>query len=259
MRRPGFRFGSGIGAWKGPLLSFLLFGGVGLILVVAAPALGLRNAEAIERLMAAARGPWALPAVVIAFAGLAFIGVPQIALIAAAVVILGPERGALYSWIGTMVSASLGFAFGRVFGLKVVSPTQGPRVKRFMASLGKNGFVASLLVRLAPFAPFVLINMAAGVTPMAVVDFLAGTGIGIIPKIVLTAFAGGSTLRALHGAGPWAVVVAILAALLLIAAGLLARRWVRRRRTREPPPGLGIPSPGGERKGPAPQAWEGEG
>jgi uncharacterized membrane protein YdjX (TVP38/TMEM64 family) len=32
--------------------------------------------------------------------------------------------------------------------------------------------------------------MAAGVTPMRARDFVAGTGIGIVPKIALTAFAG---------------------------------------------------------------------
>ena len=60
-----------------------------------------------------------------------------------------------------------------------------------MKLIGKNGFMASLIVRLVPSAPFIVVNMAAGVTPMKVRDFVAGTAIGIIPKIALTAFAGG--------------------------------------------------------------------
>jgi uncharacterized membrane protein YdjX (TVP38/TMEM64 family) len=98
-----------------------------------------------------------------------------------------------------------------------------------MVALARNGFVASLLVRLAPFAPFVLINIAAGVTPMRLVYFTAGTAIGIVPKIVLTAFAGGSILLALKGRSPGAVALSAVAILLLLAA-VAAQRWISSRR-----------------------------
>ena len=48
-------------------------------------------------------------------------------------------------------------------------------------------------------APFIVVNMAAGVTPMRVLDFVAGTALGIVPKIALTAFAGNSIARAMRG------------------------------------------------------------
>jgi uncharacterized membrane protein YdjX (TVP38/TMEM64 family) len=79
-------------------------------------------------------------------------------------------------------------------------------------------------VRLVPFAPFVVVNMAAGMTAIGLVDFAAGTGLGIVPKIALTAFAGKSAMQGglssllmLGGAiGVWLI------------AGLMARRWLRR-------------------------------
>ena len=212
------------------LVAFVAFGGVGLALIAIAPALGLKGSGEIARWLSVAQGPWALPAVVATFAALAFIGVPQVALIAAAVVVLGPETGAIYSWIGTLVSALIGFGVGRMLGMTALGESQGPGLQRFMAALARNGFIASLLVRLAPFAPFVLINMAAGVTPMRLVDFTAGTAIGIIPKIVLTAFAGGSVLRALKGGGPAAVALAAVAILLLLAGAAGAQRWISSRR-----------------------------
>jgi uncharacterized membrane protein YdjX (TVP38/TMEM64 family) len=216
--------------WWTVAVGFIVFGGVGLALVVGAPALGLKGVGDVQRLFAAAQGPWALPVAVAAFAALAFIGVPQIVLIAAATVVLGPVRGALYSWVGTMISALIGFGIGRAFGMKALAGLQWPGLERFMGAVGRNGFFASLVVRLAPFAPFVLINMAAGVTPMGLLDFAAGTAVGIIPKIALTAFAGDSALRAVRGGGAGAAALAALAVLALVLAGWAARRWIRSRR-----------------------------
>jgi uncharacterized membrane protein YdjX (TVP38/TMEM64 family) len=71
--------------------------------------------------------------------------------------------------------------------------------------------------------------MAAGVTPMRVTHFLAGTGIGIIPKIALTAFAGASILQIMRGqiAGHWLTLLAVAVAWLAI--GWFAQRWLGRR------------------------------
>ena len=92
-------------AWRMLLVSFLLFGGVGLVFVFGAQMLGFGGEAAVERWMGAAHGPLALPVAVAAFALLAFVGVPQFMLIAAAVVAFGAWAGFAYSWIGTMVSA----------------------------------------------------------------------------------------------------------------------------------------------------------
>jgi uncharacterized membrane protein YdjX (TVP38/TMEM64 family) len=215
-------------AWRAFLVSFLLFGGVGLIFVFGAQVLGFSGESTVERWMGAASGALALPAAVAAFAALAFVGVPQFMLIAAAVVAFGAERGFAYSWIGTMVSALVGFWLGRAAGAKALDRVSGPAVRRFMDHVGRNGFAASLIVRLVPSAPFIVVNMAAGVTPMRVLDFTAGTAIGIVPKIALTAFAGSSIARAMRGDlsrdALW--LLAFVAA--WVAAGWAARRWLRR-------------------------------
>src|SRR5690349_15192895 len=103
-------------AWRTVFVSFVLFGGVGVVFVFGAQLVGYDSERTLEGWLAAAQGPLALPVAVAAFAALAFIGVPQIVLIAAAVVAFGPVPGAVYSWIGTMVSALIGFYLGRVAG-----------------------------------------------------------------------------------------------------------------------------------------------
>lgn len=204
------------------ILAFLLFGGLGLIFFLGLPALGVSGPEEARRWLAQARGPWELPIVIASFAGLAFLGVPQVALIAATVLAFGPEKGFAYSWAGTMISALVGFALGRGFGARLIHDWAA--AKRFADLVGRNGFVASLVVRLVPFAPFVLVNMAGGLTPMSWGSFALGTGIGIVPKIVAIAFVGHS----LAVGGLWAWVWLGVAVAVWLVAGLLARRWLQK-------------------------------
>jgi uncharacterized membrane protein YdjX (TVP38/TMEM64 family) len=220
-------------AWRTVAVSFVLFGGVGVVFLFGAQMLGLNGEVTVEQWLSAAHGPWALPVAVGAFAVLAFIGVPQFVLIAAAVVAFGPWTGFAYSWIGTLVSSLVGFWLGRTFGSRLLQDLAGDGVAKFMRLIGKNGFLASLIVRLVPSAPFIVVNMAAGVTPMRLLDFTAGTAVGIIPKIALTAFAGNSIVQALKGGGQRHIVMLVVAVLVWIAAGLVARNWLKKRETAE--------------------------
>jgi uncharacterized membrane protein YdjX (TVP38/TMEM64 family) len=217
-------------AWRTLAVSFVLFGGVGVVFLFGAQLMGFDGEATVETwLGAAASGPWALPVAVAAFAILAFVGVPQFMLIAAAVVAFGPLTGFAYSWIGTMVSSLVGFYLGRAAGARVLEQFSGEGVRRFMRLIGRNGFFASLIVRLVPSAPFIVVNMAAGVTPMRVLDFTLGTAIGIVPKIVLTAFAGNSIIRLLKGEIGKDALWLVLIALLWLVIGWFARQWLRSR------------------------------
>lgn len=216
--------------WRNLALAFVKFGGLGLLLLLGAPLLGLNGQQTVQLwLVDAARGPWGLPVVIMAFAALAFVGVPQFVLIGAAVFAFGPWLGFAYSWLGTLISAWLTFWVGRMFGARVMASVRSEGVSRFMAMVGDNGFFVSLLVRQVPTAPFIIVNMAAGITPMRQIDFLAGTAIGIIPKVALTAFAGASLLLALRGGGLIHYVALVGIAILWIGIGWLARGWLKRR------------------------------
>ncbi len=218
-------------AWRTLAVSFLLFGGVGVVFVFGAAALGLRGGGGVERWLGAGlHGPAAPLAAVAGFCLLAFLGAPQILLIAAAVVAFGPWAGAAYSWLGTEISSLIGFGLGRRFGARVLRDYGGAGVNAFVDMVGRNGFWASLVVRLVPSAPFIVINMAAGVTPMGWGAFALGTGLGIVPKIALTAFAGQAVVRGVTGGGGpahWAGLA--LAAAAWLGCGLWARAWIKRR------------------------------
>ena len=217
-------------AWRALLVSFVLFGGVGVVFLFGAQVLGFDSEATVEQWMGAGAGPWALPMAVAAFAALAFVGVPQFMLIAAAVVAFGALTGFAYSWIGTMVSSLIGFYLGRTAGARTLRTFSGKGLKQFMELVGRNGFFASLIVRLVPSAPFIVVNMAAGVTPMRLRDFAAGTALGIIPKIALTAFAGNSIIQVLKGeCGVRHIVLIAAIGVLWLVIGWYARKWLKAR------------------------------
>ena len=141
--------------------------------------------------------PLAVVIVTAVFCVSALFGAPQFVLIAACVVAFGPVRGFSYSWFATVVSAAMTFYMGRFAGQKLLARFGGKRLDRLSGYLGQNAFSASFIVRNIPSAPFIVVNMAAGVTPMRAIDFALGTAIGIVPKIALTAFAGASIAPAL--------------------------------------------------------------
>ena len=215
-------------AWRTVAVTFLLFGGAGLIFLIAIPALGWGGQATVSHwLGVAAKSPFALLIAVGAFAVLAFAGVPQVVLIAAAVVAFGAELGFVYSWIGTMVSAAVGFWLGRITGGRLLRRVGGEKLKSFMGMIGRNGFLASLIIRLVPSAPFVVVNMAAGMTPMRFSAFALGAAIGIVPKILLTVMAGHSVAHARQGQLWINLGLFVLALVVWIGAGLWARRWIR--------------------------------
>jgi uncharacterized membrane protein YdjX (TVP38/TMEM64 family) len=51
-------------AWRTLAVSFVLFGGVGMVFLFGAQVLGFNGEATVERWLGAASGPWALPAAV---------------------------------------------------------------------------------------------------------------------------------------------------------------------------------------------------
>lgn len=150
--------------------------------------LDLEDDGALTELMAnAAESPWAMAGVISVFALLALTGFPQILLITATVIAFGPKNGAIYSWVATMASGTLTFALGHFLGGRWVRRLGGERVQRTIKFIGEHGIVASGLVRVVPSAPFIVVNAAAGAAHIPMWKFWSGTGIGIIPKILLVA------------------------------------------------------------------------
>lgn len=251
MLREAFRFLNNLDARavRAVAVSLGLFAAAALIVVMGKTTAFFDEDDAplINWMHANAESPWALPATIAVFTVAGFLGAPQFALIAGAVVAFGAGRGAVNAWIATLIAASVMFWFGRLVGADTLRRYGGERVNRLSQFIGRNGFVASLTVRLVPLAPALIVNMAAGVTHMRYAYFAAGTGLGVVPKIALVAFAGQGLLAYLQSGD--AVVALGLAA----AAGLwLAVMLIARRRLRADDAALGAEQAGATTDAPEP-------
>lgn len=222
-----------------PARRTLLLGGgllAGVFILFALGKLGFMPSEkALNAWMETVAGsPWGLPAIILVFCVAAFLGVPQFALIAAAVALFGPWLGFCYAWLANMISGSLTFYVGRMAGEKVFRRYAGATANRLAAFVGRNALATSALVRNVPTGPFIIVNMAFGVSTAKFRDFAIGMGLGSLPKMVLIAFAGQSLFAAMKGNPGLAILTAFIAAAIYAAIALYAR-------TRMGPKGQSVP------------------
>ena len=175
----------------------------------------------------ARRTPFAVPVTIAVFSLMSYVGAPQILLIGACVVAFGPVQGFWLSWIATIVSGALNYAAGRLTRA-AAQKHAGPN-GRFTSFIGRNGFLASLVVRLVPSAPFVVVNMAFGAARVGFAAFLGGLAIGVLPKTALIAFAGESVINALKGDLVSAAFMALAAIVGWLIVMALVRRFIRQR------------------------------
>jgi uncharacterized membrane protein YdjX (TVP38/TMEM64 family) len=176
----------------------------------------------------ARRGHWGLLATILVFTVTAYVGAPQIVLIGACVVAFGPEQGFWNAWIATIVSGAATYFTGRLTSAQTQKRFGGATGGRFTRFMGKNGFLASLIVRFVPTAPFVVVNMAFGAARVNFWAYILGLSIGVLPKTIVIAFAGDSIMDALQGEFLAAIVMAVLAVALWLLVVVIVRRWLRR-------------------------------
>lgn len=209
----------------------VMFGVVIILVLIGQEMLSLQESEFHRFFQHLRESGYGLPLTILTFVLAAFLGAPQWALIAGVIVAFGPVNGGIYAWIATMVSASLDFWLGRWMGAERLRRYGGELVNRIVRIVRRNGFVTSFAVRFVPTGPFVLVNMAAGVSRMTFPSFFAGTALGIIPKITIVALVGQGLISG--GEGKVVMTVFIGLALLLVGLMFLARKRLRHEVTPE--------------------------
>jgi len=138
---------------------------------------------AAARALAASRfGPLLVTA---AYAVAAIASVPITMLIVCAGLLFGAVAGSCYALAGSLAAALLTYGIGRWLGRDAVRRRAGSRLNRLSKRFGRQGLAAVVVLRVAPLAPFVLVNMAAGASHIGLRDYLLGTLIGMGPGIVL--------------------------------------------------------------------------
>lgn len=176
----------------------------------------------------AADSPFALAGVVLVYCVLALIGFPQTILIAGTVAVFGVARGIPYSWVATMTSATLTFGMGRVFGGRFVRRVSAGRAASMIEVMRRRGVWASMIVRVTPSAPFIVVNAICGAAHVPAWKFWLGTGLGILPKILFLSLFTGQVdeLMAFFGSRDPADLLVIVLLVVGWLAFLVLTRWL---------------------------------
>ncbi|WP_425808115.1 TVP38/TMEM64 family protein [Desulfitobacterium sp. Sab5] len=105
--------------------------------------------------------------------------------------IFGWVMGAVYSWTGAMIGASLCFIIAKAFGRPVIEKMVGKKslekTDRFFDKYGKHSV---MIARLLPIVPFDIISYAAGLTTMGFWEFFWATGLGQLPATIIYSWLG---------------------------------------------------------------------
>jgi len=228
MGRPSFLSGLDYRAARIAVLIVLAIVAVSTIFWVSAQSLGLQSDGSVGQLLRSLSNSWwALPATALVFVLASFVGAPQVVLIAMTVAAFGPAKGFLFAHLATLCSASTNFALARRFGAEWFQRRDFAQLQGLLDQVDRNGFLAAMIVRIVPSAPFVVVNGALGLTRIEYLSFLAGTAIGIIPKLALISLLGKVVERAIAG-DAISILYLALAGIVWIGAALLARQWFRR-------------------------------
>jgi len=132
--------------------------------------------------------------------------------------------GALLALAGTEIGCALAFFYARLVGRPLAGARLRDRVKRLEDFLAAHPFGMTLLVRLLPVGNNFLTCIAAGLSRVPALPFLAGSLVGYVPLTMTFALAG-------SGVEVGAAGRIALAAALLVASGLLGL-WLYRRHRR---------------------------
>lgn len=136
-------------------------------------------------------------------------------------------QGTLLSVAGTTTSATLGFLIARHVVNRPLRRWLGPRAEALDRAVKRNGTFALLSLRLTPALPFLVVNLAAGVSRMSLAVFAPITALGVLPNKAILSLAGTSLAEIDQISDIWGMrLVAILAAL---AALPWVARWVMAR------------------------------
>lgn len=117
--------------------------------------------------------------------GGALLMIPLLALITIAAFALPPSSAFLAALGATLVAAQMGYGIGYVAGRPLLKRWGGSRIERLAIFLGNHGITAMAVIRILPFAPFALVNIAAGAVGVGIRNFSLGTIIGILPGLTM--------------------------------------------------------------------------
>src|SRR5690606_14823303 len=132
-----------------------------------------------------------------------------------------------YALVGTMLSAIVTYALGRVLGRDKVRALAGPRINALSERIAARGILAMVVLRVLPVAPFTIVNVMAGASSIRLRDYIIGTFLGMLPGIVLTVAFANQLARMLQDPDLESVLIVTGAGLLMVGMAYGIQRLLR--------------------------------
>ena len=155
-------------------------------------------------------------------------GVPGFVYMAPAGIVWPLPLAIALSWIGNMGASYIAFSFARWSARDWVSVRIPTRMHKYDDQLENGGIWPVVLLRLV-FGQLPPADWLLGVTKVSTKNFLIGTGIGIIPGVVLIVIAGGGLIEFF---GDLSTSTRRILFAVLIVLAVSRRLWKLRRRRR---------------------------
>lgn len=187
-----------------------------------------------EAIRASAAAPLAIPLLFVV-GSLAFF--PITLLITLTAIVFDPAHAFAYALTGALASAAAAYGLGARLGRPVLRRLVGSRLNSVSRAIASRGVLAVMMLRVAPVAPFTVINLVCGATRIRFVDYLVGTVLGMAPGIAVLTALGESLERLIAEPTLGSVLLAITAIGLWILLGVGLQKilgsWRGKRRVRE--------------------------
>jgi uncharacterized membrane protein YdjX (TVP38/TMEM64 family) len=212
-------------AARGAMKPVLMAGGM-IAIVSALPLLGAGTAQdTLSQLVAqgGVRGP-AMFLVLATF--LTAIGLPRQIPCFVAGFAFGPWYGTAIALVAQTLACSLDFIWARALGRDFVRRRFGARLRRVDRMLERQPFITVLTLRLLPVGSNLLLNLAAGLSAVRAVPFIAASAIGFLPQTVIFAMFG-------QGAAPSHVHMLMIGGALFAVSAVIGLVMFRRQQRPE--------------------------
>lgn len=157
--------------------------------------------------------------IVISIAGV----IPSFFITAANITFFGFHTGLIISFIGECVGAAFSFWLYRK-GIKTLNPNISNKNKwlqRLQKSQGRDSFVIILVLRIVPFVPSGMINLAAAISKTSIFTFILASSLGKIPALLIEAL---SVKQVLESAKDLNAILAIIALSILFLYLFIKRK-----------------------------------
>lgn len=155
------------------------------------------------------------------------LGIPRQALSALGGYSFGALYGSIFASVGLVIGCSAGFFYSRFLARSVLYQRFGRHIRKLDSFLIRSPFAMAMAIRLFPMGNNALTSLAAGVTSIPPLPFIAGSAIGYLPQTVIFALLG-SGIRI----DPfWRVGMSALLFILASAFGLLLYKKFQGERT----------------------------